>query len=79
LNQEEKRPPNQEQFKWNELLGRIKRKAIIPVIGHGLYWIQKEGKGEFLLYDYLAEKLIKEFNIDPPPGANHKFFKVTFE
>jgi hypothetical protein len=36
---------NGDDFNWDELLVRIESKKIIPVIGHGLYWIEKEGKG----------------------------------
>ena len=35
---------NGDDFNWDELLVRIESKKIIPVIGHGLYWIEKEGK-----------------------------------
>lgn len=66
-------------FNWDKLLERLKRKKVIPVIGCGLYLVEKQGKGEVLLYDYLAEKLAKEAGIKIPPGLTHKFSKVAFE
>jgi hypothetical protein len=37
---------NGNEFNLDELLDRIESKKIIPVIGHGLYWIETEGKGK---------------------------------
>lgn len=69
---------NQVEFDWDELLERIESKKIIPVIGHGLYWIKKEGK-EVLLYDYLAEKLAEKVGIPLPADVKQKFPKAAFE
>lgn len=66
-------------FNWDKLLERIKRKRVIPIIGHGLYLVEKAGKGEVLLYDFLADKLAKEIKIKTPAGISHKFSKVAFE
>ncbi len=67
-----------DDFNWAELLVRIKRGKVIPVIGHGMYAIEREGK-EVLLYDYLTEKLAHEINTNPPENVNHKFSKIAFE
>jgi hypothetical protein len=65
-------------FNWDELLERIQLKKVIPVIGHGLYWIEKEGK-ERLLYDYLAEKMAEKIGISPLSEVSHRFSKTAFE
>jgi hypothetical protein len=70
---------NGDDFNWDELLVRIESKKIIPVIGYGLYWIEKEGKGRVLLYDYLAEKMAEEIGMPPLTGESHKFSKTAFE
>jgi hypothetical protein len=70
-----------DQFQWDELLNRIKRKNVIPVIGQGLYQveIETEGKKERLLYDYLAQKLIEEYKLNPPPVVSHTFSMAALE
>lgn len=65
-------------FNWDELLQRIRLKKVIPVIGHGLYRIEKEGK-ERLLYDYLAERIAEETGISSLPEGSHKFSKAAFQ
>jgi len=65
-------------FNWDELLERIELKKVIPVIGHGLYWIEKEEK-ELLLYDYLADKVAENIGIPPLSEVNQKFSKTTLE
>lgn len=47
------------KFDWDKLLRRIKRKGVIPFIGHRLYnaEIETESKTNFLLYDYLAKQV----------------------
>jgi len=66
-------------FGWGELVKRIKRENVIPVIGHGLYRVEIEGKGEVFLYDYLAEQMLAECNAELKPDENHKFAKACFE
>ena len=70
---------NGSEFNWDELLDRIESKKIIPVIGHGLYWIETEGKGKVLLYDFLADKLAEEMGMSLPTDMSHKFSKAAFE
>ncbi len=31
-------------FNWDQLLARIESNNVIPVIGHGLYWIERDGQ-----------------------------------
>jgi hypothetical protein len=68
-----------ENFNWDKLLKRIAKKNVIPVIGHGLYWIEKERKEEVLLYDYLTKKILEDKEIQPPTRSTHQFLKVSFE
>jgi hypothetical protein len=65
-------------FDWDELVQRIQLKKVIPVIGQGLYWVEKDGK-ERLLYDYLAERMARETGIEPPARGNHRFAKAAFQ
>lgn len=69
---------NNDNFNWDELLERIELKKVIPVIGRGLYWIEKEGK-ELLLYDYLADKMAEKIGIPPFSGVNQKFSRTAAE
>lgn len=69
---------NNDRFDWDVLLYRIQSKKIIPVIGQGLYWIEKEGK-EILLYDYLAQKMAEEIGMPPLSEEGQKFSKTAFE
>jgi len=43
-------------FKWDELLGRIGRQNVIPVLGPGLYTVRTPDAGDVLLYPYLAKR-----------------------
>jgi hypothetical protein len=71
---------NCDQANWEELLERIKNRTIIPVIGQGLYWIEKKGLSSgVLLYDFLAKKIAKEAGYKIPSGINHKFSKAAFQ
>lgn len=67
-----------DDFNWYELLERIRRRRVIPVVGHGLYWvaIESEGKKNVLLYDYLAGKIMEEIGEHFAPGENHRFAKA---
>jgi len=70
-------------FCWNDLLARINKKNVIPVIGDGLYWVREKGDksngktGDFLLYPYLADKFPAQMNMAP---ANDKetFCRAVF-
>lgn len=68
-------------FNWKVLLNRIKHKNVIPVIGQGLYRvdIELEGKKNYLLYDYLAERIAAECGANIHTDENHKFAKACFE
>ncbi len=74
-----KKQNSSDRFNWDELLERIERRNIIPVIGRCLYLVEREGRGVVLLYHYLADKLAEEIGISPPPDAYHKFSKVALE
>jgi len=78
MRHEEIQANNCDHFNWEKLLENIEVGKIIPVIGHGLYWIEKEGKG-ILLYDYLADKFEEMYEITSPPCANHRFYTVMLE
>lgn len=78
MRHEEIQNNNCDHFNWGELLEDIEDRQIIPVIGHGLYWIEKQGK-EVLLYEYLADKLEEKFGITSPPCTNHRFYTVVLE
>jgi len=54
-----------EDFNWNDLLARIARKNVVPVIGEGIYWVNTLDKENVLLYPYLAEKLVNETGLAP--------------
>ncbi|MCK4761467.1 MAG: toll/interleukin-1 receptor domain-containing protein [Candidatus Aminicenantes bacterium] len=69
---------NCNNFDWDELLQKITRKELIPVIGHGLYSIEKDGE-KISLYDYIAERLANEIGFQITPDVNHKFFTVALE
>lgn len=66
-------------FNWEDLLGRIHRRKVIPVIGQNLLRV-KTGEGEeILLYDHLAEKMAKAIGFKLLPETNHKFSKMVFQ
>jgi hypothetical protein len=60
-------------FRWDDLLKRIKRKNVIPVIGLGLYRVEADGESGILLYHHLAQKLADAAGLDVPRDAKHKF------
>lgn len=70
-----------EHFRWDELLKRIQRKNVIPVIGQGLYRIgsNDEPNNDISLYDFLAEKVAGSCGVTPNPEENHKFAKACLE
>jgi hypothetical protein len=74
---------NNDNFAWNKLLAHIRNRKVIPVIGLGLYRVEIESGGEsgVLLYDYLAEHVLKKFNLkfELDPDENHKFAKACLE
>ncbi|MGD2088817.1 MAG: toll/interleukin-1 receptor domain-containing protein [Candidatus Aminicenantes bacterium] len=74
---------NNGNFAWEKLLAHIRNGKVIPVIGLGLYRveIESEGESEFLLYDYLAEQILKKCNtkLVLDPDENHKFPKACLE
>ena len=65
-------------FNWDELLQLIQLKKVIPVVGHGLYRVEKEGK-ERLLYHYLAEKMAEKIGTPPLSEVSQRFSKTAFE
>jgi hypothetical protein len=67
-------------FNWKVLLNLIKHKNVIPVIGQGLYRvdIESEGKKNYLLYDYLAERVASECGVTIHQDESHKFAKACF-
>lgn len=48
-----------ENFDWETLLERIKKKKVIPVIGQGIFRIKSEDESPKLLYDFLADQVLK--------------------
>jgi len=72
-----------EDFCWNDLLARIARKNVIPVIGEGLYWVREKSDksngqtGDFLLYPYLADKFPAQMGIAPAENKE-TFFQAVF-
>jgi len=66
-------------FEWKPLLTQIQNGRVIPVIGHGLYYIEIEQGGdkkECLLYDYLAELLNEKSEEKIDPNHNHRFARA---
>ncbi len=65
---------------WAEFLKRVARGPIIVVVGRGLYRLEKDGHehGQ-LLYDYLAEKIASEVEIEVPVDAKCKFAEAAFQ
>lgn len=56
------------QFRWDELLIRIKRKNVIPVIGHGLYRIEDETEPE---NDVPFDRTDQDHHSKGGPGKRH--------
>jgi len=48
---------------WSKLLQSIAKGVVIPIVGRDLLRIEIEGKSQ-LLYEYLAERLAKELEVD---------------
>lgn len=68
---------DEDQFNWVELLNGIHLKEVIPVIGHGLYWMEVESEDKLVsLYDYLAERVLELWGYGSIPGENHRFAKA---
>jgi hypothetical protein len=72
---------NKVDFNWEELLWQIKRKDVIPVIGHGLYRVEikSEETSECLLYDFLAKRLADACGQEVHTDSSRKFSKVAFD
>lgn len=72
---------NENDFGWDLLLKRIKRKNVIPVIGQDLYCIEShENKNKHLsLYDFLAEKVANSCGAKLEQQEKHKFAKACFQ
>lgn len=63
---------------WNELLDAIEQKKVIPVIGLGLYKVQIDSE-VVSLYDYLADKILADCDIQITPYLSNKFSKACLE
>lgn len=48
---------------WSKLLQSISKGVVIPIVGRDLLRIEIEGKSQ-LLYEYLAQRLAKELEVD---------------
>jgi len=66
-----------EDFNWTDLIYRINRNKVIPVIGEGLYWVNTPDVENVLLYPYLAEKFVKEIGL-APLKPNETFHQAVF-
>jgi hypothetical protein len=64
-------------FKWKDLLARINKHNVIPVIGEGLYWVRTHDAGDVLLYPYLAEKFTAQMKLSPLP-EKETFYQAVF-
>jgi hypothetical protein len=64
-------------FKWQDLLKRMNKQNVIPVIGEGLYWVRSPEVDDVLLYPYLAEKFALHMNI-PRTQEKETFHQVVF-
>ncbi|MDQ1354154.1 MAG: hypothetical protein QG657_4463 [Acidobacteriota bacterium] len=65
-------------FKWDELLGRICKQNVIPVIGPGLYTVRTSDAGDTLLYPYLAKKVAEKIGLSPG-HENLSFASAVFQ
>ncbi|HLP58989.1 MAG TPA: toll/interleukin-1 receptor domain-containing protein [Candidatus Deferrimicrobium sp.] len=52
-------------FKWDDLLKRICKQNVIPVLGPGLYTVRTPDAGDTLLYPYLAKKIAEKMGLSP--------------
>jgi hypothetical protein len=64
-------------FKWDELLGRIGRQNVIPVLGPGLYTVRTPDAGDVLLFPYLAKKFAGKTGLSTGDGSP-SFAAVVF-
>jgi hypothetical protein len=65
-----------EKFDWEALLGLIKDRKVIPVIGQGLLRTRREDGSEQLLYDFLAEQILKASGKPTLSGENANFVQA---
>lgn len=65
-------------FKWDELLGRICKQNVIPVLGPGLYTVRTPDAGDTLLYPFLAKKVAGKMGLSPS-DENLSFTSVVFQ
>ena len=54
---------NDDSKQWSKLLQSIAKGVVIPIVGRDLLRIEIEGKSH-LLYEYLAQRLAKELEVD---------------
>jgi hypothetical protein len=54
---------NDDSKQWSKLLQSIAKGVVIPIIGRDLLRVEIEGKSQ-LLYEYLAQRLAKELEVD---------------
>jgi hypothetical protein len=54
---------NDDSKQWGKLLQSIAKGVVIPIVGRDLLRVEIEGKSQ-LLYQYLAERLAKELEVD---------------
>src|SRR6266403_2215431 len=54
---------NDDSKQWSKLLQSIAKGVVIPIVGRDLLRVEIEGKSQ-LLYEYLAERLAKELEVD---------------
>ena len=54
---------NDDSKQWSKLLQSIAKGVVIPIVGRDLLRIEIEGKSQ-LLYEYLAQRLAKELEVD---------------
>src|SRR3954466_8133381 len=54
---------NDDSKQWSKLLQSISKGVVIPIIGRDLLRVEIEGKSQ-LLYEYLAERLANELEIE---------------
>src|SRR3954466_876630 len=54
---------NDDSKQWSKLLQSIAKGVVIPIVGRDLLRVEIEGKSQ-LLYEYLAERLARELEVD---------------
>lgn len=65
-------------FKWDELLQRINKQNVIPVLGPGLYKVRTPDNGDVLLYQYLAKKIAGQIGFSAN-DENLSFSSIAFQ